>query len=321
MALHQAMINSIGALNLATIERLSGHAGIISLSCRQLLAHITVIFGTLHASDIFFIENHIKEELTSFAGFRDFVSRNSLNYAILAKIPHQISEITKIQWLENSLQRCPQFDIPIGTWKSINTSVATRTYNDLVQYLSAQYSSLSPDTPSRGGKAFGINDGPNTNNRGQGKNKKRRRGKGKGGASNDNDRNSNPKRQKQQQASQAHTSTEKADAADNSGYRTGWEEDPTPTAMAGQLHQWTATPSISSAGSDSNLRVQQTKTGDHRFYCAVHGYNTTHNDVNCRTMLRDQQVYTKQHLQAKQPGDCTNPAGNDNVQYLRPRLH
>jgi hypothetical protein len=62
MALHQAMISSIGALNLATIERLSGHAGIISLSCRQLLAHITVIFGTLHASDVFFIENHhIKE--------------------------------------------------------------------------------------------------------------------------------------------------------------------------------------------------------------------------------------------------------------------
>jgi hypothetical protein len=43
------MINSIGALNLAIIERLSGHAGIIiSLSCRQLLAHITVIFGVLH---------------------------------------------------------------------------------------------------------------------------------------------------------------------------------------------------------------------------------------------------------------------------------
>jgi hypothetical protein len=104
------MISSIGALNLATIERLSGHAGIISLSCRQLLAHITVIFGTLHASDVFFIENYIKEELTSFAGFSDFVSRNSLNYDILAKIPHQISEITKIQWLENSLQRCPQFD-------------------------------------------------------------------------------------------------------------------------------------------------------------------------------------------------------------------
>ncbi len=109
MALHQAMISSIGALNLATIERLSGHAGIISLSCRQLLAHITVIFGSLHASDVFFIENHIKEELTSFAGFRDFISRNSLNYDILAKIPHQISEI---HWLENSLQRCPQFDIP-----------------------------------------------------------------------------------------------------------------------------------------------------------------------------------------------------------------
>jgi hypothetical protein len=103
MALHQAMISSIGALNIATIERLSGHAGIISLSCRQLLAHITVIFGSLHASDVFFIEKHIKEELTSFAGFRDFISRNSLNYDILAKIPHQISEITKIHWLENSL--------------------------------------------------------------------------------------------------------------------------------------------------------------------------------------------------------------------------
>jgi hypothetical protein len=127
MALHQAMISSIGALNLATIERLSGHAGIISLSCRQSLAHITVIFGALHASDVFFIENHIKEELTSFAAFRNFISRNSLNYDILAKIPHQISELTKIHWLENSLQRCPQFDVPIGTWKSTNTSVSTRT--------------------------------------------------------------------------------------------------------------------------------------------------------------------------------------------------
>jgi hypothetical protein len=76
MALHQAMISSIGALNLATIERLSGHAGIISLSYRQLLAHITVMFGALHASDVFFIENHIKEELTSFAAFRNFISRN-----------------------------------------------------------------------------------------------------------------------------------------------------------------------------------------------------------------------------------------------------
>jgi hypothetical protein len=79
-----------------------------------LLAHITVIFGALHASDVFFIENHIKEELTSFAAFRDFISRNSLNYDILAKTPHQISEITKIHWLENSLQKCLQFDIPIG---------------------------------------------------------------------------------------------------------------------------------------------------------------------------------------------------------------
>ncbi len=68
MALHQAMINSIGAFNLATIERLSGHAGTLSLSCRELLGHITAMFGSLHAGDVFYIENHIKEELTSFAG-------------------------------------------------------------------------------------------------------------------------------------------------------------------------------------------------------------------------------------------------------------
>jgi hypothetical protein len=179
MALHQAMINSIGALNVATIERLSGHAGIISLSCRQLLARITTIFGTLHASDVFFIENHFKEELTAFAAFRDFISRNSLNYDILDKIPHQISEITKIHWLENSLQRCPQFDTPIATWKATNTTVATRTYNDLVTYLSAQYSSLSPDTPSRGGQAFNASSSTTTNE-GQGRNRKRRCGKGKG---------------------------------------------------------------------------------------------------------------------------------------------
>jgi hypothetical protein len=114
MALHQAMIS--------TIERLSGHAGILSLTCQQLLGHITVMFGSLRATDVFYIENHIKEELKSFAAFRDFISRNSLNYDILHKIPHPISDITKIHWLENSLQRCPQFDIPIGTWKSLNTN-------------------------------------------------------------------------------------------------------------------------------------------------------------------------------------------------------
>jgi hypothetical protein len=147
MALHQAMINSIGALNLSTIERLSGHAGILSLTCQQWLGHITVMFGSLHATDVFYIENHIKEELASFAAFRDFINRNSLNYDILLKIPHPISDITKIHWLENSLQRCPQFDIPIDTWKSLNTNVAARSYQSLVQYLiSDQYSSLSPDT-------------------------------------------------------------------------------------------------------------------------------------------------------------------------------
>jgi hypothetical protein len=145
-ALHQAMINSIGALNLATIERLSGHAGILSLTCQQLLGHITVMFGALHACDVFYIENVIKEELTSFSAFRDFISRNSLNYDILTKIPHPISDITKIHWLENSLQCCPQFDIPIGTWKSLNTNVASLSYDGLVCYLSDQYSSLSPDT-------------------------------------------------------------------------------------------------------------------------------------------------------------------------------
>jgi hypothetical protein len=132
------MINSIGALNLATIERLSDHAGILSLSCRELLGHITVMFGSLRVGDVFYTENHIKEELTSFAAFRDFISRNSLNYDILAKIPHPISDSTKIHWLENSLQRCPQFDIPIGTWKSFNTSVASRSYTSLVKYLSEQ---------------------------------------------------------------------------------------------------------------------------------------------------------------------------------------
>jgi hypothetical protein len=128
----------------------------------------------------FYIENVIKEELTSFSAFRDFISRNSLNYDILTKIPHPISDITKIHWLENSLQRCPQFDIPIGTWKSLNTNVASRSYDGLVRYLSDQYSSLSPDTPSRGGKAFGATDGSSSINQGQDRKRKRDRGKGKG---------------------------------------------------------------------------------------------------------------------------------------------
>lgn len=322
MALHQAMISSIGALNLATIERLSGHAGIISLSCRHLLAHITTIFGTLHATDVFFIENHIKEELISFATFRDFISRNSLKYDILAKIPHHISDITKIHWLENSLQRCPQFDTPIATWKSTNTTVATRTYNDLVTYLSAQYSSLSPDTPSRGGQAFNASS-TNTNNEGSRRGNKRRRGKGKGKGdapkgTGQNDSGQNKRQRQQNEKAKAVTETV---ADPDIHYRTGWEEDPQSTAMAGQLHEWTNTPSVSSTGSDVRPRAQQPKTAEHRFYCAVHGYNTTHNGTNCKIMLRDKEVYTTKHLQAKQPGDCANPAGNDNIQYLPPRLH
>ena len=314
MALHQAMISSIGALNLATIERLSGHAGILSLTCHELLGHITVMFGALHASDVFYIENVIKEELSSFSTFRDFISRNSLNYDILAKIPHPISDITKIQWLENSLQRCPQFDIPIGTWKSLNTSVAARSYDKLVQYLSDQYSSLPPDTPSRGGKAFVATDGSSSTAQGPDRKRKRNRGKGKGKGGDKNN-----KRQQQQNAptALAATAPPSTDAPDQ--FRTGWEEEP--SAMAGQLHQWTSsTASVSSNGSDPGAQ-RRVRTAAHRFYCAVHGHNTTHNGVTCRPMLDDPSTYTTQHLQAKKPSDCSNPAGNDNVQALRPRLH
>jgi len=316
MALHNAMINSIGALNLSTIERLSGHAGILSLTCQQLLGHITVMFGSLHPADVFYIENHIKEELTSFAAFRDFISRNSLNYDILHKIPHPISDITKIHWLENSLQRCPQFDIPIGTWKSLNTNVAGRSYQSLVQYLSAQYSSLSPDTPACGGKAFSAADGSSSTDQGQGRKRKRNRGKGKGAG---DGKGSNSKRQqKQQQAPQAHAAAANAD--DQSQQRIVWDEE-VQGALAGQLHQWTSgTPSVSSTGSDAGAQ-RRVKTAAHRFYCAVHGYNTTHNGTVCRPMLDDRTTYTDQHLQAKKPSDCTNPAGNENVQAIRPRLH
>ena len=318
MALHQAMINSIGALNLATIERLSGHAGILSLTCRTLLGHITDMFGVLHACDVFYIENVIKEELTSFSAFRDFISRNSLNYDILTKIPHPIGDITKIHWLENSLQRCPQFDIPIGTWKSLNTNAAARSYNDLVRYLSDQYSSLSPDTPSRGGKAFTATDDSSTPTSGQ--DGKRRRGRGRGrGKGKGGDKNN--KRQKQQQDPTAYVAAAPSPAAESAPdqHRTGWEDEP--AAMAGQLHQWTSsTASVSSNGSHPGGQ-RRVRTSAHRFYCAVHGYNTTHNGAICRPMLDDPTTYTTQHLQAKKPSDCSNPAGNDNVQALRPRLH
>ncbi len=272
MALHSAMINSIGALNLATIERLSGHAGILSLSCQQLLDHITVMFGSLHATDVFYIENIIKEELTSFSAFRDFISRNSLNYDILAKIPHPIGDITKIHWLEYSLQRCPQFDIPIGTWKAANTSISARAYDSLVKYLSDQYSSLSPDTPSRGGKAFAATDGSSSADLGQDRQRRRNRGtKGKG-----NGGGRKGKKQKQQQEPQAHAATASAPSTEV------LEE---PSALAGQLHQWTSsTASVSSTGSDPGAQ-KQVRTAAHRFYCAVHGHNTTHNGNVCRPML------------------------------------
>jgi hypothetical protein len=44
--------------------------------------HITNIFGTLHPNDVFYLKASTKEELPSFADFRDFVSRNSLSITI-----------------------------------------------------------------------------------------------------------------------------------------------------------------------------------------------------------------------------------------------
>jgi hypothetical protein len=334
MLLHQAMINSVGPLNLNTIDRLSGHAGIISLTCQQLVEHITNIFGTLHPNDVFYLEASIKEELSSFADFRDFVSRNSLNYDILEKIPHTIGNITKIQWLENSLQRFPQFDIPIGTWKSVNTTVSTRTYEDLITYLTAQYTSLPANTPTRGGSAFDIHPRQNNGNE-KGKGRGRRRGRGNKG--------NGPGRDPKRQRTDDHQARAAADPAPDANtfkswpvrapitapdpeHRTGWEDhssSSTQSAMAGRLHQWSASPATTASDGDPPIRTPQQKTSAHRFYCALHGFNITHNGVNCTHMLRDPTTYSERHLNAKQPSDCANPAGNDHIQYIRPppRLH
>ena len=332
MLLHQAMINSVGPLNLATIDRLSGHAGIISLTCQQLVEHITQIFGTLRPSDVFYLEASIKEELPSFADYRDFVSRNSLNYDILAKIPHDIGNITKIQWLENSLHRYPQFDIPIGTWKSANTTVATRKYEDLITYLVAQYTSLPANTPTRGGSAFDIHPRQNTGNE-RGRGRGRRRGRGGKGHGRD------PKRQRTDDhqalaAADVEPATQPLKSwpartpatVPDPEHRNGWEDHSTSSsqsAMSGRLHQWSASPATTASESDPPIRVPQQKTSAHRFYCALHGFNITHNGVNCTHMLRDSTTYTQRHLNAKKPSDCSNPAGNDHIQYIRPppRLH
>jgi hypothetical protein len=149
--------------------------GILSLSYHQLLAHITVIFGAVRDGDVFYIKNHVKKEFTSFAAFRDFINQSKF-----PQLRHSREDSAPHQRHHQDPQRCPQFDIPIGTWKYTITCVSTRTYNDLVKYISAQYSSLSPDTPSRGGTARRLaqNNDPSTIIHGQRKNRKRRRGKG-----------------------------------------------------------------------------------------------------------------------------------------------
>jgi hypothetical protein len=60
-----------------------------------------------------------------------------------------------------------------------------------------QYSSLSPDTPSRGGKAFDATDGSSTADQGQGR--KRKRNRGKGGKGTGDGKGNNSKRQQKQQ--------------------------------------------------------------------------------------------------------------------------
>jgi hypothetical protein len=83
--------------------------------------------------------------------------------------------------------------------------------------------------------------------------------------------------------------------------------------MSGRLHQWSASPATTASESDPAIRVPQQKTSAHRFYCALHGFNITHNSVNCTHMLRDPTTYTQRHLNAKKPSDCSNPAGNDHI--------
>jgi hypothetical protein len=326
MALHQAMINSVGPLNLATIDRLSGHAGVVSLTCRELITHITTIFGTLRPSDVFYIEASIKEELSAFADFRDFISRNSLNYDILQKVPHQIGNISKIQWLETSLQRYPQFDIPIHTWKSTNTDVAARTYEDLVQYLMAQYSSLSADTQPRGGSAFEAHGKGHAG----GNKRNRRRGRGRGRGQGD------PKRQRQSDPAQssdtthAHgaTATPAPAPASTPAHSNDWDTHSTGPAnsafqatTSSRLHQWSDGASPTTSSNTTTSFTQQPKTAEHKYYCALHGWNLTHNGADCRHMLRNPNTYSQRHIHAKRPTDCNNPRGNGHVQYIPPRLH
>ncbi len=312
------MINSIGTLNLATIERLSGHAGILAFSCRELLGHITVMFGSLHAGDVFYIENHIKEERTSFAAFRNFICQNSLNYDILAKIPHPISDITKIHWLENSLQRCPQFDIPIGTWKSLNTSVASRSYTNLVKYLSDQYSSLPPDTPSRGGKAFGATDDLGKNTQRQGKNVSATEAKAAKAtaatkATTPNASSNSSKHRKLTPSQHPHSPPKnRSIATDGKKSQPPWpancingQPDPRPSPQQDPTlapdDEFVRPPIVFTARCIGSLPTTAMYAGQ------------------CLTTRRRTPASTSRP--SKKPGDCTNPTGNDNVQALRPCLH
>ncbi len=96
-----------------------------------------------------------------------------------------------------------------------------------------------------------------------------------------------------------------------------------PPWLAGYTNQWSTSPATTASDGDPPIRTPQQKTSAHRFYCALHGLNITHNGVNYTHMLRDPTTYSERHLNAKQPSDCANPAGNDHIRYIRPppRLH
>jgi hypothetical protein len=125
---------------------------------------------------------------------------------------------------------------------------APGSYNELVKYLLDQYSSLSPDslspdTPLRGGKAFGTTDDPAKLTKAPGKNVSATEAKvakamGAAKATTPN-ASSNSSRHRKLTPSPHPQEPE---------YRNGWEEEP--PAIAGQLPQWTAGPfSVSSTRS------------------------------------------------------------------------
>jgi hypothetical protein len=190
--LYAAIVESLSSGPVRTINTATP-VGIASLSAVQLVGLVHTLFSTPTLQDIRTVNADLLRPLLNFEDFPDHITEHVNHYESLASFNQpcaNISNISKIQTFQASIQRWPQFDSVIASWEEQHPNVLTRDFLDFTTYLLTHYYNLPQDIKPRGGNAYSTRKGKGKHlkgkGRGKGKGKGKDTGKGRSLADNDN---------------------------------------------------------------------------------------------------------------------------------------